>query len=199
MGFPLADTAPGGKLNTISQAVRTANSSGNVLCQISIPATNSDGDAQNYIVEPRILPEITDQKSASYADTTVIGRSTPIKTYSSSDNRTLSIKLHYLVVEEADIENNYRDIWAIASAAYPRTGEPYKPPPVCEIQCGKMLGEVPLCCILQNYSIQFPNNVVWDAATLVPYYFNITTSWHVVYSTGGEGLPNQTRILFNGV
>ena len=209
----LASHAPGGVLKSISAATSEANNGFGAKCEIAIPVGNNfqvPSEIANdngqplvsngmFFIRPKILPEITDTKQASYADTTIIGRSVPIKTYSHSDNRVISIRLHFLVVEERDILKNYRELWAIESATYPREGTPYRPPPVCKIECGKMLGDKPLCAILQNYNIQFPNNVVWDKNTLVPYYFQVNTSWHVVYSSDGVGsLPNQERILKEG-
>ena len=160
-------TSSGGQLKTL-----------NDNCWVSIP---------NYgKIQLKILPEISDSKKATYADTIVIGRSTPIKTY--------------LVVQQSDIQTNIKYLWAIESAVYPRLGQnsnPYTPPPVCQIQCGQMLGDAPLCVILDNYNVSFPTNVAWDKDTLLPYYFEVTTSWHVVYATS-SGLPNQDKIISHG-
>lgn len=176
----LATSAPGGRLNTL-----------NDKCKITI---------EGHTINLKILPEISDAKRATYSDTTIIGRSSPIKTYSHSDNRVISMKLHFIVVEQEDIQRNIADLRAIASATYPRTGDPYKPPPVCVLDCGKGLGDEPLCCVLESYSVSFPTNVAWDKDTLLPYYFEISTNWHVVYSTSGSrGLPNQDRIMRTGV
>ena len=174
-------TSSGGQLKTL-----------NDNCWVSIP---------NYgKIQLKILPEISDSKKATYADTIVIGRSTPIKTYSHSDNRTISMKMHFLVVQQSDIQTNIKYLWAIESAVYPRLGQnsnPYTPPPVCHIQCGQMLGDAPLCVILDNYNVSFPTNVAWDKDTLLPYYFEVTTSWHVVYATS-SGIPNQDKIISHG-
>jgi hypothetical protein len=173
-------TSQGGQLKTL-----------NDKCKITIAG---------HEINLKILPEISDSKKATYADTTIIGRSNPIKTYSHSDNRVISMKLHFIVIEKSDIEKNYKDLWAIASATYPRNGNgdaPYFPPPVCQIDCGKGLGDQPLCVILENYSVSFPTNVAWDKDTLMPYYFEVQTSWHVVYSS--SNLPNQDKILGHGV
>lgn len=177
--MPSLATEAGGRLKTL-----------NNKCKINI------GD---YEINLKILPEISDTKQASYADTTVIGRSTPIKTYSNSANRVISMKLHFLVVEESDIQKNIRDLYAIQSAVYPRSGDPYQPPPVCRIDCGRLLGNEPLCAVLENYSVSAPTDVVWDPDNLIPYYFEVTTTWHVVYASGGSRkLPNQERILQSG-
>lgn len=173
-------------------------------------ATNSNGKLNvidkckitigDYEVKLKILPEITDSKRATYTDTTIIGRSFPIKTYSHSDNRVISMRLHFLAVNSqgGDIEDMISDLWAIESAVYPREGSPYKPPPVCKIECGRMLGSEPLCAILESYNASFPTNVVWDDRYLVPYYFTLDTTWHVVYASDGTSMPYQNKILGDG-
>lgn len=182
-------TGPGGELKTL-----------NDLCRITISGKD---------IVLKIRPEISDTKKATFADATIIGRSAPIKTYSHSDNRVITMKLHFLVVEEDDIEKNIRDLWLLESAVYPRHGgssngdAPFLPPPICKLNCGQALGSEPLCCVLENYSVTFPTNVACDPDTLLPYYFEVTTSWHVVYTTSGGSnrsqLPNQERIMNQGM
>ena len=171
-------TTSGGQLNTLNDS-----------CYITIPS-----DRGPIKIQLRILPEISDTKRATYADTPIIGRSNPIKTYSYSDNRVISMKMHFIVVQQSDIQTNIGYLRAIQSATYPRTGTPYSPPPVCQIRCGDALAEKQsLCVILENYSVSFPTNVAWDKDTLLPYYFEVSTTWHVVYAT--SDLPNQRAIL----
>jgi len=157
------------------------------------------------------LPEISDTKSASYSDETVIGRSSPIKTYSQSDNRTISMQIHFIISKPSDVTNNLRNLRAIQSACYPREGEggsPFIPPPVCKIKCGKLLsarGE--LCVVLKTYSVKFPTEVSWMSdsqlgtgagfeKTFTPMKFDVDTSWDVVYSS--SDLPGQGRIFTLG-
>lgn len=174
----LATTSDGGDLRFINEE----------RCRITIP---------NYgVIKLKILPEVSDTKKATYADQTIIGRSFPIKTYSHSDNRVIAMKLHFIVVKSSDIDQNLADLNGIRSAVYPRRGDgdaPYKPPPVCTISCGDLFGEDPICVVLENYSVNFPTNVAWDKETLLPYYFQVSTNWHVVYSS--DNLPNQETIL----
>lgn len=144
-------------------------------------------------IQFRILPEITDSKSASYKDEPIIGRSFPIKTYSHSENRIISMRIHFIVVEEEDIQRNLQDKRTIESAEYPRDGSPYRPPPICRIKCGSMLAEGELCAVLRSYSTQYPTNVAWDENTNLPYYFNMNLQFEVVYPT--SDLPGQERIL----
>jgi hypothetical protein len=168
-------------------ALRTLNDK----CSIAIPGYET--------IQLKILPEITDSKSAKYADEPVIGRSTPLKSYSYSDNRVLSIKLSFQAISRLDLLENVRQFYAISSLTYPRhatANGPYAPPPICRFRCGSLFGREPLCVILDNYSLSIPTDVVWDDETLVPYYFSISTSWHVVYSSAR--LPHQEDILAFG-
>lgn len=165
-------------------------------CHITIPYKGSE-----FKVILKVLPDITDAKSASYNDEVVIGRSSPLKTYSQSDNRSISMVLHMVVSESADVNYNLNALRAIQSAVYPRDGEggaPFVPPPVCRIKCGKLLSsDGELCVILKNYSVKFPTEVAWDEETFVPFKFDIETSWDVVYKS--YDLPGQERIFEFGV
>ncbi len=160
-------------------------------CHITIPEFGS--------IELNVLPDITDGKSASYNDEVIIGRSFPIKTYSHSENRSISMQLHFIVTEESDIQKNLEYLRAIESAVYPRDGKgaPYSPPPVCNIKCGRLLGDNAVCVILKSYSVKFPTDVAWDENTYVPYKFDVDTTWEVVYKS--SELPGQSRIMTFGV
>jgi hypothetical protein len=150
-----------------------------------------------FTLELKVLPDITDTKSASYNDEIVIGRSSPLKTYSQSDNRAITMQIHMVVSEPGDINYNLMALRAIQSATYPQKGHngaPFVPPPVCRIKCGQLLSEgEELCVILKNYSVKFPTEVAWDEATFAPFKFDIETSWDVVYKS--RDLPGQDRIF----
>lgn len=162
---------PGGRLRDLPK------------CQINIPGM------QNTITL-RILPEITDTKSASYRDEPVIGRSFPIKTYSHSENRTITMKARFVILTRQDATNNMIALRGLQSAVYPRSGavtvggsiiptlgapplqifvtNPYVPPPICRIQCGNLLtgakaatGDGWLCVVLRQYTVQYPTDVAW--------------------------------------
>ena len=154
----------------------------------------------NYgIIRLHSLPDISDSKSASYADEPIIGRSFPLKTYSHSENRQVNMTLHLFVRKQGDISDNLLVLRAIESAVYPREGSngaPFIPPPVCQIKCGELLASEPLCVILKSYSVKFPTDVAWDEDTYVPYKFDIETTWEVVYKS--SDLPGQSRILSIG-
>lgn len=169
-------TAPGGKLNPLKD------------CLISIPGAGE--------IQLNNLPDISESKSAEYNDEPVMGRSTPMKTYSHSGNRSINMTLHFYVVSKEDAANNLADLRKLESLVYPRTGKsgmPFQPPPVCSIKCGKLLGDEPLCVVLRNYSVKFPTDVAWDTETYTPFKFDVDTQWDVVYQT--QNLPGQEKIM----
>jgi hypothetical protein len=176
-------TLPGGPL------VEIANAQGKSDCWLQIPPRPK--------IYFRVLPEISDQKGADYSDESVIGRSSPLKTYSSSQNRSIGMQIHFVVSHPDDVNINLDHLRWIESAVYPRTGNlagaPYVPPPVCQIKCGTLLADFPLCVVLKSYSVKFPTEVAWDSTTFCPFKFDVDTNWDVVYRT--SRLPGQERIL----
>lgn len=147
------------------------------------------------------LPDITDSKTAIYNSEAIIGRSTPLYTYSHSGDRSINMQLHFFVVDKGDANTNLSYIRWIQSAVYPRgeskSGSPFQPPVICEIKCGSLLAnDEPLCCALQSYSVKFPTEVVWDENTFCPFRIDVDTSWIVVYSS--DDLPDQARIYQTG-
>lgn len=181
-------TRSGGELNFIPN------------CDILIPIGEITffGYPLYHEIKLRILPEITDSKSAAYQDEPVIGRSFPIKTYSHSENRSISMKLHFIILDDSDAITNLKHLRAIESATYPRTeavNKPYLPPPVCKIRCGKLLAGGYLCAVLKQYSVNFPTDVAWyeENSIYLPYKFDVELSWDVVYPN--ENLPGQEKIL----
>ena len=153
-------------------------------------------------VELNNLPDISDGKSAAYNDESPIGRSFPLKTYSHSENRAISMQLHFYVGKRSDIVLNLEYLRALESCVYPRdqvagaANAPFVPPPICRIRCGKLLADTELCCILKSYSVKFPTDVAWDSDFYTPYKFDVDTSWEVVYKS--SDLPGQGRILSSG-
>jgi hypothetical protein len=182
-------------------------------CNIRIPIDRTPIHLQRnrdkiYDIVMNNLPDISDSKSAVYNQETVIGRSFPLYTYSHSGDRQISIQIHFFAINKVDIKKNLLDLRAIQSAVYPRqgiSGEPYRPPPVCQIVCGNLLSGnpasktntlEPLCVILQSYSVKFPTEVAWDEESYLPYRFDVDTTWLVVYTS--EDLPFQNRIFKSG-
>ena len=143
------------------------------------------------------LPTLTDAKTAVYNNEAIIGRSTPLYTYSHSGDRTISLAMHFFVVDKGDAAKNLKYLRWIQSAVYPREGtggSPFTPPVICQLKCGSLLADnEPLCCALQSYSVKFPEEVAWDAETFIPFRFDVETSWIVVYTS--DDLPFQSRIV----
>lgn len=145
------------------------------------------------------LPDLGDSKSASYSDTTVIGRSFPIKTFSHSENRAISWAMHLFVQRASDINTNLAIIRKLESLVYPRnTGPgPYSPPLIVKLKCGDLLSVgSPLCAVLKSYSVKFPTDVPWADDKLTPYKIDIDLSFEVVYSS--NDLPGAERIVNSG-
>ena len=145
------------------------------------------------------LPELSDSKSANYSDISIIGRSFPMKTYGSSENRAISWSMHLFVKKQEDIVGNLAILRKLESCVYPRfTGPgPYAPPLICRIKCGDLLSVgPPLCVVLKSYSVKFPTDVAWDAKKLTPYKMDIDLSFEVVYAS--DDLPGADRIFQSG-
>jgi hypothetical protein len=158
-------------------------------CYIDIP------DAGRIVLNN--LPDVSDTKSAEYNDEAIIGRSFPLKTFSHSGNRAIGMTLHFFVTDAQDIYINLHYLRMLESCVYPRkdagSGAPFVPPPVCQIKVGRLLGEKPLCCIMKSYNAKLPPDVSWDEKSLVPYKFDVDTSWEVVYNS--LSLPGAEWIL----
>lgn len=163
-------------------------------CYILIP-----GSGGNIAITLDNLPDISDSKGAVYPEEPIIGRATPLETYSHSESRVISIVLHFIITD-GDFQTYIDYLRLIQSAVYPQNatsnGAPFSPPPICQIKCGKLLADNPLCCILLNYNVSFPTDVQWDEATYLPSKFDVTTSWRVVYAS--SNLPTQERIFTIG-
>lgn len=168
-------------------------------CDIVIPTNNGP-----YLIPLRILPEISDTKSADYQDQNVIGRAVPIKSFAHGGNRSISMKVTFVILRDEDALTNLKHIRAIQSAVYPRQTDnsPYLPPPICKIRCGSLLAGSNnnsgyLCVVLKSYSVDYPTDIAWysfrDSNLYVPYKVTMGLNWETVYDN--ESLPGQTRIL----
>lgn len=165
-------------------------------CYIKIPGSSR---SRGITIPMKILPDISDSKSAQYNDEPVIGRSYPMKTYSHSENRSINWTAYFMVCKESDIDANLNYLRYIESAVYPKQEfEPYQPPPICQISCGDLLipiagGEKEICAVLKSYSVKFPTDVPWDERTNLPYRFSVDMTWEIVYNS--RFLPGQEDIL----
>lgn len=167
-------------------------------CKITIPNSGRD-----FVITLNNLPDISDSKGAAYNAEGIIGRSSPLQTYSHSEERTIGMTLHFFIVKPGDGIKNLQYLRAIQSAVYPRDGSinggnavPYLPPPICKIKCGNILGDEELCVILKSYNVKFPTEVAWDYETYCPFRFDVETNWVVTYTT--VDLPFQDRIFQSG-
>jgi hypothetical protein len=183
-------------------------------------ATFSGGQLQNiqncYIeilgtkIISRIIPDISDTKSATYTSEAGMGRSMPFKNYTNSDDRVIGWTAHYVVAQKSDIKDFLREIKLIQSAVYPRmllsvsdnNTAPFAPPPICTLSCGALLqrgkpvGDKTTAfvhAVMKSYSIKYDTSVPWDEKYLLPYKFDIDMSFEVVYDQ--SELPGQERIL----
>lgn len=147
------------------------------------------------------VPDISESKSAQYNDENIPGRSFPLKTYSHSGDRTISMTIHLYVRKKTDVSQNIATLRAIQSCLYPQDAgvggtAPFIPPPICQIRCGYQLADGELCVILKSCNTRYPTDVPWDEETYFPYKLDIETSWDIVYRTAN--LPGQSRILQTG-
>lgn len=167
-------------------------------CDIVIPYSGG-----NYVIPMRVLPDITDSHAFSYNNETIGGRSFPIKTASHGEDRTISMKVHFVILRSTDAQLNLRHLRALQGATYPREipQHPYVPPPVCKIRCGSLLaGEETagyLCAVLRSCSVSHQTDVAWyhteSDFSYVPYKMDVDLQWEVVYSS--NKLPGQDKIM----
>jgi hypothetical protein len=149
----------------------------------------------------KIVPEISDSKSATYPDENAIGRSFPFKNYSYSDNRTISWTAHFMVCKEGDQATLYQYLRAIEACVYPKTqdtnGAPYNPPPLCKLRCGQLLDrDADLCCVMKSYSVKYDTSIPWDEDGFMPYRLDIDMQFEVVVDN--SQLPGAEQILALG-
>ncbi len=167
--------------------------------QIEVPVDRGSTKSVSYkTITLKILPEITDSKGSDYPDENIIGRSFPIKTYSHSGNRTIGMKVTFIVLTQSDILQNFINLRLLQSAAYPDDGtsSPYCPPPICRIRVGQLLtsqNDGWLCVVLKQYNTTFDTSYVWDETTYLPYKISIDLSWDVVFDN--QNLPGQSMIF----
>ena len=173
-------TVIGGKLNPITN------------CMISI----SNGPT----IMMQALPEIDDQKEASYEADEGIGRTQPYMTYKNSGFRKIGLSLHFYITDDSDVDMIWGYIRALQSTVYPTDSPaPYAPPNICKLQCGKIFKDVNgdyVCAVCTSVGVKYPTEPAWDEETYLPYKIDVTTSWQVVYTP--NDLPGAEKILALG-
>jgi len=179
-------------------------------CYIFIPGAYIDqrGFRAPGRIRLKILPDIGDRKNANYVGEPIQGRAMPLKTYSHSEDRQITMTLHFMITQEGDAALHLTYLRWIQSALYPRevmdSGFIYIPPPICSLKCGELLGSYAtdkqtsrnrgaISAILSDYSVRFPTDTAWDTQFYVPMRFSVDTTWIVVYPS--SALPGQNRIV----
>jgi hypothetical protein len=151
------------------------------------------------VIPLKILPDVSDSKSAQYNDEPVMGRSFPIKTYAYSENRTIGMTVYFYADTQQALNCNWTYCRIIQSATYPRStiqmGNmlPYRPPQLCQLKGSALLATGPLCVVIKRYGLKIPRDVPLDPTTLIPYYFTMDIEMDVVYNS--TDLPGQERII----
>lgn len=179
------------------------------------------GSSISNKIQMYTLPDISDSHEASYGEETGIGRSMPVKTFGSGTNRTISWNVTFVANSREMLEANLKHLRLLQAATYPRDNAgvefPYAPPPLCYIRCGDLLANgvdeyndpiinnyftnVPrasqeLCVICKSCSVKFPKDVPWSDLGYIPYKFDVSLAFEVVYAT--DNLPGAERIASYG-
>lgn len=170
----------------------------NCYIVVPLPDLKEKFSIEKGLIEFYSLPDVSDGKQATYNNDGIQGRSFPLYTYSHSGDRTINMQLHFYIINPGDARKNIDYLRLIQSAVYPRRHNdnlaPYRPPPICLLRVGELLGEsAPVCAVLQSYNVKYPTDVAWDEETCCPYKFDIDTNWLVVYNS--QYLPFQDRII----
>lgn len=167
------------------------------------PAVNIEAFTDKIFFE--VLPEITENKAATYNDEMILGRSSPVKTFAHSDNRVITMTMNFVATHNSDFIRYRQYLFAIAGATHPRYRDGYAPPPICKIKVGGILGSYPggVDAVLRNYDFNTDNTAFWwdrratdnadRNAQYVSMRFSINTNWDVVYSY--ETLPSYSDVL----
>ena len=163
------------------------------------------------------LPDISDSHEASYGEETGIGRSMPVKTFGSGTNRVISWTAVFVANDKDMLIRNLKSLRLLQSATYPRDYSgvelPYAPPTLCYLRCGDLLANQAdsngniivnnyytntprasqeLCSVLKSCSVKFPKDVPWSDLGYIPYKFEVSLTFDIVYAT--DNLTGQERI-----
>lgn len=184
-------TNPDGSLNVIQE------------CYIKIPEFTSQDLPDGVFIPMKILPDISDRKSAQYSDEAGIGRSMPFKNFQSSENRSISWTIHWIATSYDEAQKILKWLRALEACTYPRSqfigSAPYAPPPICKIKCGNLLSHrwgSEISAILKEYSVKFDTSVPWDEWFGMPHKLDVDLTFDVVYNL--NELPGAEKILYSG-
>ena len=153
---------------------------------------------KNKTIQAYIMPDISDSKSASYADENSIGRTTPFKNYSYSENRVIQWGHHWIIDHKKRVDEILTDIRYLQSLVYPsKKPAPYSPPWIAHIKVGNVLGKNDLCCVLKSYNIKYPTDVPWyedGSGISIPYKIDMDLNFEVVYDNSSGKIPYAENI-----
>jgi hypothetical protein len=158
-----------------------------------------------YYILMYTLPDIQDSHTSSFAEENGIGRSMPIKIFGQGGNREITWKATFVADSEYATARNLYYLRLLQACTYPREdntmGFPYTPPPLVYLRCGRLLSDKgspvnpsgELCTVLKSCSVAWPKDVPWQDVSLIPYKFDVSLSFDVVYST--VDMPGSERIF----
>jgi len=187
-------TGPKGRLNVIDNCFIFVQGAG----RIGAGPEKGKLDDSGKTIKMNIVPDISDSKSASYQAENGIGRAAPFTVFAHSELRTINWTCHFVLHanEAANAVSSASDlidaIRTFQSALYPTTSDG-KPPPICKLRCGSLLGEEDVCAVLKSYNVKYDTTVPWDPITLIPYKVDIDLTFDVIYDQ--SNLPIQSKIL----
>jgi hypothetical protein len=165
----------------------------------------------------KTLPEISDQRDVQYGEQNGIGRSMPLKTFGQGGARIINWTATFVADTEEEAILNLQRFRVLASCTYPRKqvdGISYAPPYLLYLKCGKLLSgdiiginpnvSIPpksesteeLCAILKSYNVKWPKDVPWQQITYIPYKFEVSLVFEIVYSS--TNMPGAERIIMGG-
>ena len=148
------------------------------------------------------LPTISDTHGADYSTENGIGRSIPTQTFQNGTTRAITWNITFISDGESKLNKNLSNLRLLQSCTYPvdspqQASVPFLPPKILKIKCGRLLGDYELCVILKNVSINWPIDVPWSSFGYIPYKFEASLNFEVVYNSAE--LPGQARILKIGL
>ena len=145
-------------------------------------ATRETARAKCYITElstgdtlhfDHIPNQVTTQKAANWNDVEILGRSEPLKGYSGSSAKAISLALQFSASYDQDDEGTYEKLETrlnfLDSLVYPEYEEHTIPPSRVLLSFGDWLKQV---SIVRDISIQ--RNAPWDTQTVFPTTAEVT-------------------------
>ena len=154
-----------------------------------------------FMIYMNNLPDISDNKDASYSEENGMGRSYPFKTFNAGGSRKISWKMRMISYNNESIRENINNLRLLESCVYPRPDPanviPYIPPRILSIKCGSLIADTEVTVILTNYSVSFPSDQVWfttsEVGKYLPAKIEVDLNFELVYDS--RYLPGAGRII----